>query len=73
MSHPGLDGPRIVSSIRQGVTAAMAEHVRVDREWHSGALAEASNERMEAFSRRRAAALGAEHIRSGRLLALQAA
>ena len=41
MLHPCLDSPRVVSRIGQRIAAAVAEHVRVDREGHAGALAEA--------------------------------
>ena len=41
--HPGLDRTRIVSDTRRGITASVAEHMRVDRECHSGTLTEARN------------------------------
>jgi hypothetical protein len=42
-----LQGPRVVPVIGQLEPAGMAKHVRVDREWHLGDLAEALNEPME--------------------------
>ena len=36
-----LNRTRIVSGIRQGINASVAQHMRVDRECHSGTLAEA--------------------------------
>ena len=42
-----LQGPRVVAIIGQLEPAGMAEHVRVDREWHLGGLAEAPDEPMD--------------------------
>jgi hypothetical protein len=49
--------PGIGPGIRQGITAAMAPHVRLDRERHAGALAKPTNDGMEALSRHRTAAI----------------
>ncbi len=73
MPEPSLEGPRIVASISQGEAAAVPEHVRVDRKGHAGALAEACDQSMKTLGRHRAAALGSEHVRARRLLALQPA
>jgi hypothetical protein len=43
-----LQGPRVVAIIGQLEPAGMAEHVRVDREWHLGGLPDALNEAVEA-------------------------
>ena len=42
-----LQGPRVVAIIGELEPAGMAKHVRVDREWHLGGLAEALNEPVE--------------------------
>ena len=67
------ESPRIVAGVRQGETAGMPEHVRVDRKRHPIALAEACDQCVEALGRHRASALRREHVRARRLLALQAA
>ena len=72
VSKPCLQRPGIVSRIRQGITACMPQHVRVDWESHSGPLAEPRDQGMEALGGHRAAALGGEHVRPRRLFALQA-
>jgi hypothetical protein len=51
----------------------VAEHVRVDREGHAGALAKAGNERMETLGRHWPAALRTENMGARRLLTLEAA
>jgi hypothetical protein len=43
-----LQGPRVVAIIGQLEPAGMAEHVRVDREWHLGGLPDTLDEAMEA-------------------------
>src|SRR5262249_25737407 len=73
VSHPSLDSSSVVTGVRQRITAAVAEHVGVDGEGHPGALTQARNQRVEAFRRDRAAALRAERVRAGRLLALEPA
>jgi hypothetical protein len=35
-----LQGPRVVAVVGELEPAGMAKHVRVDREWHLGGLAE---------------------------------
>ena len=42
-----LQGARVVAIIGELEPAGMAKHVRVDREWHLGGLAEALNEPVE--------------------------
>ena len=42
-----LQGPRVVAIIGQLEPTRMAKHVRVDREWHLGDLAEAPDEPVE--------------------------
>ncbi len=73
MPKPRLEGPRIVAGVRQCEAAAVAQHVRMDRKRHPGALAEAYDQCVEALGRHGAAALGNEDVRSGRLLPLQTA
>ena len=41
MPEPSLEGPRIVTGIRQGEAARVPEHVWVDGKGHAGALPEA--------------------------------
>lgn len=44
MPEPVLDGPRIMASVRQGVPAAMAQHMSVHLELEASALANAFDE-----------------------------
>src|SRR5215831_6026847 len=69
--EPGLQRPRVVAGIGQGVAAGVAQHVREDGEGHAGAPAEALKQRAEALGRHWAAALTGEHMRRCLLLALQ--
>ena len=69
MAEPSLEGPRIVAGVRQGETAGVPEHVRVDRKRHSGAR----DQCVEALGRHRTSALGSEHMRARWLFALQPA
>jgi hypothetical protein len=71
MSHPGLNGSGIVAGVGQRIAAAVPQHVRVNREGHTGALTEARDQCVKALRRDRAATLRAEHVRAGRLLALE--
>jgi hypothetical protein len=43
-----LKGSRVVTVIGELVTARVAQHVRMDREWHSSSLAEPLDKPMEA-------------------------
>ena len=43
-----LQGPGVMAIVRELEPAGMAKHVRVDREWHLGGLAEALDEAVEA-------------------------
>ena len=43
-----LQGARVVAIIGELEPTGMAKHVRVDREWHLGGLAEALDEPVEA-------------------------
>ena len=43
-----LEGPRVVAVIRELEPTGMAKHVRVDREWHLGGLADALADALEA-------------------------
>jgi hypothetical protein len=62
-----------VAGVRQGETATVPEHVRVDRKRHAGALAEPGDQCVEDLGRHRATALGRERVRARRFLALQTA
>jgi hypothetical protein len=73
MAEPRLKGPRIVSGVRLCEAAGVAQHVRVDREWHSSALPKTLNERVEALGRHRATTLRSEYMRARRLFALKPA
>ena len=57
-----LQGARVVAIIGQLEPTGMAKHVRVDREWHLGGLAEALNEPVEPNRTNRPAALGNEYV-----------
>src|SRR5262249_45310718 len=57
-----LQGPRVVAVVGQLEATGMAKHVRVDREWHLGGLAEALNEPVETDGADRSAALGNEYV-----------
>src|SRR5262249_31664771 len=69
--EPGLQRPRVVPGIGQGIAAGVAQHVREDGEGHAGAPAEALKQRAEALGRHWAAALTGEHMRRCLLLPLQ--
>src|SRR5262249_62075953 len=73
MAEPCLQGPGVVAGIGQRVAATVEQHVRVDGEGHLGPNTNAAEQGMKAFRRHRAAALGLEHIRGWRTLALQTA
>jgi hypothetical protein len=55
MSHPGLNGSGIVAGVGQRIAAAVPQHVRVNREGHTGALTEARDQCVKALRRDRAA------------------
>jgi hypothetical protein len=44
VSEVMLQSPRVVAVVRELKTTGMAKHVRVDREWHLGSLADALDE-----------------------------
>ena len=68
--EPRLQRPRIVPQL---VTAAVPQHMGMNREGHAGPFAEVLDQGMEDFRRHRRGALGYEHVRGGPLFALQAA
>src|SRR5262249_25631335 len=70
MAEPGLQRPRVVAGVSQGIATCVPEHVRMDREGHPGALTQACEQRPEALGAHRAAALGDEDVRARALLAL---
>ena len=47
MAEVVLQGPRVVAVVGQLEPTGMAQHVRVDREWHLGGLPEALDEAVE--------------------------
>src|SRR5262249_19488960 len=57
-----LQGPRVVAIIRQLEPAGMAKHVRVDRKWHLGGLADALDKPVETDGAEWPAALGNEYV-----------
>jgi hypothetical protein len=59
-----LEGARVVAVIRELEPAGMAKHVRMDREWHLGGLAETLDEPMETD-----AAFGNEYVGVCRVIA----
>jgi hypothetical protein len=64
-----LQGPSVVTIIGQLEPAGMAKHVRVDREWHLGGLAEALNEPVETNGTDWPAALGNKYVGVSRVIA----
>src|SRR5215831_13453374 len=69
MAEPGLQRPCVVAGVSQGIATCVPEHVRMDREGHPGALAQACEQRTEALGAHRTAALGGEDVRARALLA----
>jgi hypothetical protein len=57
-----LERAIIVAIVRKLVSAGMAEHVRVDAEWHLRDLAEALDEPVEAYGAHRPTALRNEYV-----------
>jgi hypothetical protein len=53
-----LQGPRVVAIVSELEPTGMAKHVRVDREWHPGGLADALDESVETDGADWPAALG---------------
>src|SRR5262245_43561519 len=64
-----LQRPRVVAIVGELVSTGMAKHVRVDREWHLGGLAEALNEPVETDGTDWPAAFGNEHVGVGGVIA----
>ena len=61
MPKPILNPARVMPGIRQGVAAAVSQHVRVHRERKPGALADALDKAVHRVGGERAAALRGEH------------
>ena len=61
VAQPILKSPRVVPRVRQGIAAGVPEHMRVDREGHLGARADALNQAVHGGRREWAAALGREY------------
>jgi hypothetical protein len=57
-----LEGARVVAVIGELEPTGMAKHVRVDREWHLGGLAEPLDEAVETDGADWSAALGNEYV-----------
>src|SRR5262249_18305030 len=53
VSEPDLERPSVVARVRQGVAAAMSQHVRMDRKRHLGPNTDAAEQRMECLGRHR--------------------
>ena len=53
-----LQGPRVMAIVRELEATGVAKHVRVDREWHLGGLADALDESVETDVADGPAALG---------------
>ena len=64
MTEIGLQRASVVAGIGQGIACRVPQHVRVNRERHSRALADAMHRGVEALGRHRTTALGREHMRS---------
>ena len=64
-----LQGSRVVAIVGELVPTGMAKHVRVDREWHLGGLAEALDKPMEPNGTDGPAALGNEYVGVCRVIA----
>jgi len=61
MPKPILNPARVMPGIRQGVAAAVSQHVRVRLERKPGALADALDKTVHRVGSERAAALCGEH------------
>jgi hypothetical protein len=57
-----LQGARVVAVVGELEPTGMAKHVRVDREWHLGGLADALDEPVETDRADWSAALGNEYV-----------
>src|SRR5262249_61207915 len=66
-----LQRPRVVAIVGELEPTSMAQHVRVDWEWHLGGLADALDEPVEANRTDWPAALGNEDVSLFRALAAQ--
>ena len=64
-----LEGPRVVAIVGELEPTGMAEHVRVDREWHLGGLPEALDKPVETDGADWTAALGNEYVGVSRVIA----
>jgi hypothetical protein len=64
-----LQGSRIVAIVGELEAAGVAEHVRVNREWHLGGLPNTHDEAMEADGADRPTAFGNEHVSLSRVIA----
>src|SRR6516225_3725996 len=64
-----LQGPRVVSIVRELESTGMAKHVWVDREWHVGGFPDALDEAVETDGAHWPAALGNEYVGVLRVLA----
>ena len=62
MAEVVLQGPRVVAVVGQLEPTGMAQHVRVDREWHLGGLPQSLDKPMEADGADRPTAFGNEYV-----------
>src|SRR5262245_41387729 len=69
LPEPGLERPSVVARVRQGVAAAMSQHVRMDRKRHLGPNTDAAEQRMEGLGRHRPVPLGHKDVRGRPLFA----
>ena len=64
-----LQRPRVMAIVGEFEPTGMAKHVRVDREWHLGSLADALDEAVETDGADWSAALGNEEVGVLRVIA----
>ena len=69
MAEVVLQGPRVVAIVGQLEATGVAQHVRVDGEWHLGGLPEALDKPVETDGADWSAALGNEYVGVSRVIA----
>ena len=68
-----LKRPRVLTIIGELEAAGMSQHVRMDRKWHSGALAKPAHHATKPDGANGRAAFAHEHVAPRLLLPLQSA
>lgn len=68
-----MDAPRVMPRIGQRITAGVPQHVNVNRERQTGALADALHKEIDGIRMERSAALRREHVAAIWELALKLA